>query len=145
MTQKYVVDPPPAVSIESTHDRTERPLRDILVELWENTEKLFRQEVKLASAELDLKMTRAKAELVAFATGGALLVVGMLAIVAAVILLLAEVMVPWLAALIVGVVLAGIGFALVKRGPKLSAEELAPTRTIQSVRKDVQAFTEATK
>jgi hypothetical protein len=51
----------------------EPPLQDVLVELWQNLEKLVRQEVALASAEIDVKARKLEAEAVAAAVGAALL------------------------------------------------------------------------
>ena len=124
--------------------QTERPLQEIVVELWENSEKLVRQELALASTELDSKLGRAKVELGAFALGGAVLYAGLLALVAAAILLLGHAVALWLAALIVGAVVSGIGYGLVRRGPPKPAE-LMPTQTMQSVKQDVKTFKEATK
>lgn len=146
MTERYVPGVPvPAASTDLSGSKSEKPIRDVLIELWENTETLLRQEMKLASAEIDQKVDRVKKEATAFALGGAFLHAGLLALVAAVILLLSQAMNPWVAALIVGVVLAGTGFFLVKREPKNIAQDLVPKRTIESVKKDVQTFSEATK
>jgi hypothetical protein len=122
----------------------ERPLNEIVVELWQNTEKLVRQELALASTELDSKLGRAKVELGAFALGGAVLYAGLLALVAAAILLLGHAVSLWLAALIVGAVVSGIGYGLVRRGPPTPAE-LVPTQTMQSLKQDVKTFKEAAK
>src|SRR5688572_25806825 len=81
----------------------ERPLGELVSELWENSETLVRKEFELALAELDSRVEDAKVGIRNAAAGGAVLYAGMLAIVASLILLLAEVMAPWLAALLVGV------------------------------------------
>jgi hypothetical protein len=124
--------------------KSERPLSEIVVELWENTEKLIRQELALASTEVDAKLDRAKKEATIFAAGGAVLYAGLLTLVAALVLLLGNVVEPWLAALIVGVVVSGVGYALVRRSPP-SPSDLVPNRAIASVKQDVRTFTEATK
>lgn len=146
MADRYVPGMPvPTTSPDITTPKSEKPIRDVLVELWENTETLFRQELALASAEIDQKVSKLKKDAAAFALGGAFLHAGFLALVAGVILLLSQAVAPWLAALIVGGVLAVVGFFLVKRQPQETAEDLVPKRTIQSVKKDVQTFREATK
>jgi xanthine/uracil permease len=49
----------------------------------------------------------------------------------------------WLAALIVGVVVAIVGFLLVRKGQNdLSAARLAPERTAENVRKDIKLVKE---
>jgi hypothetical protein len=119
-------------------------VRELLVELWENSEKLFRQELALANAELDRKIKRVKTEASAYALGGALLHAALFGLAATLILLLSLAIAPWVAALIVTAALAGGGYALIKREPP-SARELTPKRTIETVKRDVQTFKEATK
>jgi len=123
---------------------SEPPLEDVLVELWQNTEKLVRQELALASAELDVKAQKLKTEVAASALGVGLIVAGALALVAAVILLLALVMPAWVAALLTSAATAGSGYALLK-AKRPSMADVTPQRTLQSLKKDVQTFTEPTK
>lgn len=120
------------------------PLKDVLVELWQNMEKLVRQEIALASAEIDVKAQRLKSEATGAAIGAGLLLAGALALVAAIILLLDLFLPAWLAALITGGVAAASGFALVKT-KKPTAADIVPERTIQSLGKDLKTFTESTK
>lgn len=127
-------------------DPTERPLRELLAELWENSEKLVRQEFQLALSELDQRVDKAKTALLGAAIGGAVMYAGVLALVAAVILLLAEIMVPWLAALIVGAAAVGAGVVFLQKAKKdVNPDNLKLERTAQSVRRDVQTFEEAVK
>lgn len=123
---------------------SEPPLKEVLVELWENTEKLVRQELALASAELDVKAQKLKTEVAASAAGAGLIFAGVLALVAAVILLLALAMPAWVAALLTSAATAGGGYALLK-AKRPSIAELTPKRTLQSLEKDVHTFTESTK
>lgn len=122
----------------------EPPLKDVLVELWHNLEKLVRQEIALASAEIDVKAQRLKTEATGVAIGAGLLLAGALALVAAVILLLDLFLPAWLAALITGGVAAASGFTLVKT-KKPTAADIVPERTIHSLGKDLETFTESTK
>jgi cytochrome c-type biogenesis protein CcmH/NrfG len=123
---------------------SEPPLKDVLVELWQNMEKLFRQEIALASAEIEIKARKLKADATSAAIGAGLLVAGSLALVAAVILLLDLVMAAWLAALITGGAAAGIGFALIQ-SKKPSANDVIPERSVSSIKQDLQTFRESTK
>ncbi len=98
---------------------------------------LFRQEIALASAEVSRSVSDAKAGVGSIATGGAVAFAGLLFLLAAAALGLSEVMQPWLAALIVGVVVAVIGLILLKRGTsKLAPGALTPRRTQESLRRD---------
>jgi cytochrome c-type biogenesis protein CcmH/NrfG len=120
------------------------PLKDVLVELWQNLEKLVRQEIALAGAELDIKAQRLKGEVAGAAIGAGLMLAGALALVAAVILMLALFMPAWTASLITGAVAAGAGFGLVK-AKKPTAADVTPERTIANLKKDLRTFTESTK
>lgn len=138
---------PPRPLATASHPGTpgmDAPLKDVLVELWQNMEKLMRQELALASAEIDLKAQKLKKELTASAIGAALLLAGSLALVAALILLLALAMPAWIAALITGGVTGGIGFGLI-RARRPSIADVAPQRALHSLKKDLQTFTEPTK
>jgi xanthine/uracil permease len=71
------------------------------------------------------------------ALGGLVLYAGLLAIVAAVILLLAEHMTPWIAALVVGVVVIAIGYGLLKQQLNaLQQLDPKPRATIETLRQD---------
>jgi hypothetical protein len=119
-------------------------LKDVLVELWQNIEKLFRQEVALARAELEEKGRALQKHLVGSAAGAVLVLCSVLSLVATVILLLSEVMRPWLAALITSGATAAFGYALLKKSAP-SASDITPERTMQNVQKDIQVFREAGK
>jgi hypothetical protein len=122
----------------------EPPLKDVLVELWQNTEKLIGQEIALARAELDIKAEKLKRELSAAAIGAGMLLSGALALVAAVVLILDLFMPAWTASLLTGLGAAGAGFGLVK-AKKPSPGDMIPERTIQNLEKDARAFRESTK
>lgn len=143
-TPQTAVVPRPALPDGPRSADSEPPLKDVLVELWQNIEHLLRQELALASAELDAKTGRLKKELTAMAIGGGLALAGTLALVAALILLLDLVMAAWLAALLTGAAGVTAGVLLLK-SHQPSARELTPERTIQNVKQDVQSFREATK
>lgn len=140
MSQQYVGSAGPYQPVGP--DKTERPLKELFVELWENTEKLVRQEAKLASIEVDTKVSKLKTDVSAMAIGGAMLYAGLLALIAGVILLLGKFIAPWLAALLVGGAVVGVGYALLQKRKNLS-DDLVPRRTIQHVKEDVHTFTEA--
>ena len=122
----------------------EPPLKEVLVELWQNTETLVRQEIHLARTELDAKTRKLKTELVAAAIAGGLMLCGVLSLVASLILLLALAIPAWTAALIVGVAASGGGYALLQ-AKKPKPGELVPERTLQNLERDVQTFRESTK
>jgi hypothetical protein len=126
-------------------NQPERPIRELLTDLWENTETLVRQELKLASAELESKVADAKADLLKVALGGAALYAGAMTLVAALVLFVAKFVAPWVAALLVGIVVVGLGYFLLQKGKDLKARNLKPERTVESLREDVRTFREAVK
>src|SRR5690348_6596943 len=100
------------------HNRTDdRSLGDLFAELSRETTTLVRQEITLATTEMTQKATRASKDVGFLVVGGAVVYAGALAIVAAIVLILGQAGVPWwLSALIVGVVVAGAGYILIRRG-----------------------------
>jgi uncharacterized membrane-anchored protein YhcB (DUF1043 family) len=64
---------------------------------------------------------------------------GFLALVAAAIILLAEVIPWWLSALVIGLLVALVGYLLIQRGlTNLKQENLALQRTIETLRDDAE-------
>ena len=91
---------------------------------------LLRNEVQLAKAEALNTVNELKSRAVSMAAGTVLLVVGAFVLVAAAVLGLATVVAPWLAALIVGVVLAITGAALLSAARRrLESGNLQRTKT----------------
>jgi uncharacterized membrane protein YqjE len=137
-----VASPSGGAGVPRPERRSEPPLQETLVDLWENISKLMQQEIALARAELGEKAQRLRAELLGSIAGAALLLAGLLALVAAVILLLARVMPDWVAALLTAVAAGGGGYLLLaKQRPSIA--DITPERTLQNLKKDVQSFTEA--
>jgi hypothetical protein len=101
----------------------ERELGAIFANMWENSEKLLRQELALGLKEIDLRVDKLKASLLMGTIAGATLFGGLLALLAAIILGLSKVMEPWLAALIVGGLVSGIGYTLMTRGAEHKAAQ----------------------
>ena len=107
---------------------------------------LFRQEIALATAEVSRSVSAAKAGVGSIATGGAVAFAGLLSVLAAVVLGLSQVMAAWLAALIVGVVVAGIGLALLKAGKnRLDPNTLRPRHSQESLRRDKELLERRTQ
>jgi xanthine/uracil permease len=69
--------------------------------------------------------------------GGALAYAGLLALIAALIIGLGELIPLWLSALIVGLVVVGVGYMLIQRGlTALKQIDPKPQQTIQSLQED---------
>jgi hypothetical protein len=125
--------------------RQERSVGELFGQLTQDLSLLVRQETQLAKTEIQEKISRASRDLVALATGGVVALVGGLAITAAVILLLVHPigLEPWLAALLVGALLAGSGYLMLRGGLRdLKAMDPAPRRTVESIKEDIQSVKE---
>jgi hypothetical protein len=120
--------------------KDDRSLGELLGDLARESGVLVRQEITLARAELTEKVRLVGKDLGYLAMGGAVVYAGFLAIVAAIIIGLATAGMPWwLSALIVGVVIAGIGYMLVQKGlTALRNEDLGPRQTVESLQEDAQ-------
>jgi len=123
--------------------QVEKPVGEIVADLWDNTEKLVRQEMQLGLAEIDERVEHLKTELMIKAVGGAVLFGGLLAVVASMILLLAKAVDPWISALIVGVVMLGAGYLLEQR--KLVKDSTPGASLSQKVIEQGHSFKEAMK
>ncbi len=114
-----------------------RSLGELFSELAQETSTLVRQEVNLAKVEMSYKASRAGKQVGVLAAGGAVAYAGLLAILAALITLLDNVMPLWLSALLVGIVVAVVGYLLVRRAlDALKREDFAPRETIETLKED---------
>ena len=119
--------------------RDERSLGELFSELARDTSTLVSQEITLAKTEMSQKASRVGKDVGFLAAGGAVAYAGLLAILAGVIVLLGQVIPMWLAALLVGLVVAGVGYFLVRKGlDALKREDLAPRQTIETLKEDQQ-------
>jgi hypothetical protein len=138
-----MAQPAPTRFAESPLER--ESMTGLLSRVFSDFTALLRNEVALAKAELSESATRAKTGLAALIGAVATLLAGSLALLAAVILGLAEVMAPWLAALIVGVVITGVGVALLLGAKKkLVPPHIDIDRTRAAVRSDVDVLARRT-
>ncbi len=119
----------------------ERSISALFGALSQDVALLVRQEAQLAKTEMQQKLSRVTTDLVSLATGGVVALVGGLALTAALILLLVDPIgiEPWLAALLVGAVLAIAGWVMLQRGLKdLKRTDPTPRRTVESIKEDIQ-------
>jgi uncharacterized membrane protein YqjE len=125
--------PSPTAADSSTGELVSRLSQDVA--------ELVRNELKLAQVEVSGKAKKAGIGAGLFGAAGivALYAVGVL--IATAILALALVLDAWLAALIVGVVLAAVAGIAALMGKKQVAQAAppVPTETVESVKRDVQA------
>lgn len=129
--------------------KEERSLGDLFSELAGETSTLIRQEVALAQVELTDKATRVGKNVGFLVVGGAVGYAALLIVLAAVVIGLAQlirsitdwqlVTSAWIAAAIVGVVVAIVAYVLVTGAlAKLKNTNLTPQQTVESIKEDAQ-------
>ena len=132
---------------EERIDREEPSLGGIVSDLAREAGALVRQEIDLARCELAEKAEEAKSGVARVGIGGGLAFIGALVLAGAAVLGLTIVLQQWmetlpamaLSALAVGIVLAGVGLVLLKKGGRtLNAEHLVPRRTLDSIKEDAR-------
>ncbi len=114
----------------------------LVTQLTEKSTELIRAELRLAQAEMTAKAKHAGIGAGLFGGAGLVALYGIGSLIATVILLLALVMDPWLAALIVTVVLFAVAGVAALLGKKQVSEATPPKpeQTIANVPKDVQTI-----
>lgn len=122
---------------------SEPSLKALLRELVDDTTQLFRQELRLAQAEVKQSLHRAQANAVLIVAGLMLAFCALLILLEAIVMGLATAMPGWLASIIVAVIAGGIAIAMVGRGEKgLADGDLAPNRSIRQVKADKEMIME---
>ena len=125
-----------------TAERTADPSSaELITQLTQRSTELIRSELKLAQAEMTEKAKHAGVGAGLFGGAGLVALYGVGALVATAILALALVLEPWLAALVVTVVLFAVAGVVALIGKKQVSQGTppAPQQTIASVKKDVAA------
>jgi hypothetical protein len=114
-----------------------RSLGDLFSDLTQNASLLARQEVQLAKVEMQEKAKEAGGEIASIGIGAALGNAALLALTAAAILGLSLYMSPWLAALVVALVLGVIAGLLIWRGVSALKEmTVVPEQTVATLKED---------
>jgi len=116
-----------------------RSLGELFTELANETTTLVRQEIQLAKTEMTQKATKAGRDIGYIAAGAGVAYVGLIVLAFAVVYILDLFLPLWAAALIVGLVIAGIGYMLVQRGlTELRRVDLTPQQTIETLKEDTE-------
>ena len=121
--------------------RQERSIGELFGEFSQDMALLVRQEIRLARTELGEKATAISKRLTSVVAGSVVAYIGALAIVAGIILLLAQVVgIPaWLSALLVGAAMAIGGYIALRGGLRaLKTIDPAPRRTVETLKDDVR-------
>ena len=119
--------------------REERSIGELFSELANETSTLIRQEISLAQVEMTQKATKAGKNVGFLAAGGAIGYAGLLAIVAGIIMGLSYFMPAWLAAIIVGGVIAVASYVLISSAlTALKNMEVKPAATVETIKEDAR-------
>jgi len=119
--------------------KEEKSLGDLFSELATETSTLVRQEVALAQTELTQKATRVGKNVGYLAVGGFVAYAAMLAVLAGIIMVLGLVIPVWLSAIIVGLVVGGIGYFLISSAlAELRKTDPVPRDTVETIKEDAQ-------
>lgn len=131
---------PGGLDADLLHDRARaepRTIAALLSDLANETILLIRQEVALFKAELHEKFGRIGQGATALGAGVIVAFSGWLVLLSCAVLGLATAVPAWLAALIVGLVVVGIGVGLLFLGKsRLDTGSLMPRRSLRSLRED---------
>ena len=118
-----------------------RTLGALFADLWRQTTRLVHDEAELAKADMAEKVNQITVGAGSVAAGGAVLFAGLIMLLLAasngLALALPPEHSPWLAPLIVAILTMVIGYAIYAAGRnKLKAHNLAPSRSLDSLRRD---------
>ena len=118
----------------------EPALGDLFRQLAQDSATLVRQEMALAKAELKSNVKSAARDAVMVAVGGILALVGVTVLIAFLVVAVGDALDNyWLGALIVGVLFLLVGGILAMSSlKKLKNEDVAPTRTLETLKEDKQ-------
>lgn len=125
-------------------DQENRSVGALLRDLANDVTALIRQELMLARTETQDKLHQTITAVVAMIAGALVAFAALIILLDALVYGLTEAgLQRWLAALIVGGVVAIIAFALIYKGMNdLKASSLAPTRTVEALRRDAHMVKE---
>ena len=125
--------------------KEDRSIGQLLKELTQESSTLLKQEVNLAKTEMSEKASRIGANLGEVAVGGAVALLGAIALLLAAVYGLTSILnnfmnqevAVWLAPLIVGGILAAVGYSLIQKAlATLKQESITPQRTTQSLQEN---------
>jgi hypothetical protein len=122
--------------MQSAENRT---VPELLRSLADDVAQLVRGEISLAKSESQDKLNQVIQAVLAILAGGVLGLAALIILLDALVYGLAEHIPAWLAAVIVGGIVAIIGYVLVHKGQKdLSASSLTPSRTMGNLQRDAK-------
>lgn len=120
-----------------SRDNRDRPLTEVVKDIIGNVQDMVRSEVRLAKAEIREEAGRSMEGAKLLGIGAGLGLFAAAFVLTAIALLLALVMPAWLATLLLGVVLGGVGAMMISKGrAKLTVPKAQ--KTIDNVKENVE-------
>ncbi|MGI8812747.1 MAG: phage holin family protein [Pyrinomonadaceae bacterium] len=119
--------------------KEDRSIGELFSELAGETGTLVRQELSLAQVELTKKAASVGTNVGYLAVGGAVGYAGFLAILAGVIIGVSHFIPAWLAAILIGAIVAGTAYFLVMSAIEgIKKTGISPTETVESIKEDAK-------
>lgn len=119
------------------HLKEDRSLPELFSDLSGEMQRLIRDELALVKSEVSHKISKGIKDISFLVIGGAVIYAGLLAVIAAGIFLLGTAIALWLSALIIGILVLGIGYFMVQKGrTELKQTDFTPERTVRSLKED---------
>lgn len=119
--------------------KDERSLGELFSELATETSTLVKQEVALAQTELTQKAVKVGKNVGYLVVGGAVAYAALLAFIAALIIILGQLLSYWAAALVVGIIVAIVAVVLILSALNaLKTTGITPTQTVETIKEDAQ-------
>ena len=139
MAELHVTPPDPSAD-SRVAGGSEPALGDLFRQLAQDSATLVRQEMNLAKAELKSNVKAVARDAAMVAIGGILALVGVTVLIAFLVVAVGDALDNyWLGALVVGVLFLLVGGLLAMSSlKKLKHEEVAPTRTLETLKEDKQ-------
>jgi len=117
----------------------ERSISSVLKDIVGNLQQIIRAEVRLAKVEVAEELTKARQAMVLLVLGGLFGVMALALLLLGAVYLLAQVVQPWVSAVLVGLGAGAIGGAFAAVGARqLKRVSLPPARTVTSVQENIQ-------
>lgn len=117
------------------HAREDRSIGELFSELTDEARTLVRQEIQLAKTEMTQKAARVGKDAGMITAGGIVAYMGAFVLLAAAVIGLGHLIGYGLSALIVGLIVVGVGVAMAMKGRNdLKEASLSPDRTRQTVK-----------
>jgi Putative Actinobacterial Holin-X, holin superfamily III len=120
-----------APSTPASASQTEPELKAIVADLWHNSERLVQQELQLAVSELNVRVDKGKRALRTAAIAGGLFHAAYLTTLATLVLLLSQVLAPWLAAFLVALAASAGAYAFSWRSKRNAQQAAHPPETLE--------------